>query len=54
MGKGPKIPWVGVKIPWIWGSKYHAQGFYIPGVVGVKIPWIGIIIPWVGGSIYHV
>jgi hypothetical protein len=38
------------------GSKYHAQGFYIPWVAVVKIPWIGdqntmgrgFDIPWVG------
>ena len=22
MGKGVDIPWVGVKIPWVWGSVY--------------------------------
>ena len=47
MGRGVKIPWIGVKIQWVDG--------------GVKIPWIGgqntigrgFNIPWIGVSKYH-
>ena len=57
---------MGVKIPWIGGSRYHAQGFYIPWVAEVKTPWIGdqntmgrgfdvpclgVTIPWVGEGV---
>ena len=36
MSKIIDIPWVGVKIPWVWGSIYHGEVVKIPWVVGSK------------------
>jgi hypothetical protein len=47
IGRGFKISWVGVDIPWVGRSNYHRHGFDISWLGGVKIPWIGVKIPWV-------
>jgi hypothetical protein len=41
MGRGVKIQWIGVEIPWVGGSKYHGQGGSTYHGLGVNIPWLG-------------